>query len=56
MTEVDLAECSLDVKGGFMRLRSHDGGRIFDRQKKFDRTLHIHRGAMKYFLSVLAEF
>ena len=27
-----------------MRLRSHDGGRIFDRQKKFDRTLRSQGG------------
>ena len=27
-----------------MRLRSHGGGRIFDRQKKFDRTLRSQGG------------
>ena len=27
-----------------MRLRSLDGGRIFDRQKKFDRTLRSQGG------------
>ena len=45
MSEVDLvAECSLDVKGGFKRLSSHGRGRIFDPQKNLTGQASFTRG------------